>query len=439
MGPVNIKAVITLRNPPKKIKAQFQLTTTVTVLPRAVSPCNSIILKRNSSIPLLGQFQPETNVDSLGQIYALKHDYSGVQGTVFVEDKKLKVASDARSGQNVVVTLVLQSPEHDDRYAHKVKQYPLNQASSLTVSIVEPTGLNLIDSPYGGVLMMENAVYTQSVKNIMGSNDQPFWTSLSSAQTVRSVEYSRTENILCEKQSVLVKIAILDELARELHAMEQCKAVSNDTTIVDARKEIKIGTDRVGGAMYASVQLDALQPGYATITFQGEKDPQSENGVQSTQSKGDYVMDDPNFLRTFLTIRVLSTAECEAQFGVHFVDFGGSAKNESTRTQPRKEKLKERNQMRSTPTTTTAVPTEPEQGWWMRYKLTITMVLVTALTLIVCCGWNACGTSNALTMATVNDRQHHAAQFDPLRQLSRSGLGGLNNNPYSQQQSSYYM
>lgn len=184
------------------------------------------------------------------------------------------------------------------------------------------------------------------------------------------------------------------------------------------------------------------------LHFKEKKDPQSENGgkgVQSTQSKGDYVMDDPNFLRTFLTIRVLSTVECEAQFEVHFVDFGGSVKNESTRTQQRKETLTERknrnvrgNQMQNTPTTTTAVAVEQEGGWWMRYKLTITMVLITALTMIVCCGWNACGTSNALTMATVNDRQHHAAQFDPLRQLSRSGLGALNINPYSQQ-NSYYM
>merc|ERR1719474_210792 len=184
VGQVNIKAAITLRTQLKKIKTQWTYSRTVTVIPRVVSPCNSIILKPNSSMALSGQFQPETQVDSIGQIYAVKHDYTGNAGAVVVEDNKLKVAADARSGENVVVTLVLQSPDHDDRYAHHAKQYPLNQASSLTVSIVEPAGLNLHSSPYGGTMQMDNAVWTEAVREFMAGHDQPFWTTLSTAQKV---------------------------------------------------------------------------------------------------------------------------------------------------------------------------------------------------------------------------------------------------------------
>merc|ERR1719474_1376775 len=434
VGQVNIKAAITLRTQLKKIKTQWTYSRTVTVIPRVVSPCNSIILKPNSSMALSGQFQPDTAVDSIGQIYAVKHDYAGVHGAVVVEDNKLKVAANARSGENVVVTLVLQSPSHDDRYAHRAKQYPLNQASSLTVSIVEPTGLNLVSSPYGS-MVMDNAVWTESVREFMAGNGEPFWTTLSSAQKVRSVEFSKTENVMCEHQRVTVKIAILDELGRELHAMEQCKAVSNDTSIVDALKEIKIGTDRVGGAMYAAVELNALQPGYATITFQGEKDQDGVLQSAQRERRDFYVNDNPNFLRPFLTIRVLSSRECEAQFGVHFVAESGSVKNESGRSQQglgthSKGTRSPQNIRQSPSVSTVAMDAHGGDGsWWMRNKNAIGMVLVTALLAIVCCGWNVCGANGPVTipMAVANDGRHHAAQFDPIQHR----LNSSRMNPYS--------
>jgi len=444
VGQCNVKAVVTLRNPPKKIKAVFQLTQTVTVLPRVVTPSNTVILKRNSSTALPAALQPDCNVDSLGAVYEAKHDYSGPAGTVFVEEKKLRVSEDARAGDNVVVTLVLQSPDHDGRGAHRVQQYPLNQAASLIVSIVEPTGLSLLSSPYGGSMKMDNAVYTQSVRDLL-DGDQPFWTTLSSAQRVRNVDFSRTENVMCERQSVVVKVSILDELARELHAMEQCKAVSNDSAIVAARKEIQIGTDRVGGAVYAAVQLDALQPGFATITFQGEKDPLSVAAAPSpAQSRDFYVNDDPTFLRTFLTIRVLSAVECEAQFGVHFVDSGSVSRNDSAQSP-------QRNDVRAKPqqqqqdgrrnaaerarrrAATATVALEKEAGWRVANRNAIGALLVAVLVVIVGCGWNTCCAGNGtLNPAVGQSGLQHAAQFDPIRSLN---LGNSVNNPYSQRNS----
>ena len=426
VGQVNIKAVITLRNPPKQIKTnKFLLTRTVKVIPRR-SPCNSIILKPNSSTALPGEFQPETNVDPHGQIYEVKFDYS--DDTVFVEDKTLRVTSEARSGQHVVVTLVLQSP---DRYAEEWNEkYPFNQASSLTVSVVEPTGLNVLSSPYGNTLMMDNAVYTESVKDLLSGNSQPFWTHLSSAQNVQTVDVSTTENVLCEKQSVLVKIAILDPLTRELHAMEMCKAVSNDTTIVDARKEVKIGTDRVGGAMYATVQLDALQPGYATITFQGEKDSHISMMHSSEEGTDYYVNDDPNFLRTFLTIRVLSAVECQTQFGVHFLDTNGAAKNKSVRgSTQRVEAFNERKQNVNAPSSVGAVAMEAQDGWFQQNRLAVVMTLMVAAVFFGCCCWNNLFLNGNLNTAAVNQGRHHAAQFNPMIPVMNNAHSGLNN-PY---------
>ena len=98
--------------------------------------------------------------------------------------------------------------------------------------------------------------------------------------------------------------------------MEQIKVESNDTTIVLPSNDIKISTESIGGAMYATVYLNALQPGFATITFR-EKDesqqPQSEQPV--------FIYKNPEFLRSFLSIHVLSSSQCDEQFGVIFDDF----------------------------------------------------------------------------------------------------------------------
>jgi len=246
-------------------------------------------------------------------------------------DQRLKVSKNAPPGENIAVTFSLKSPQV--QIPHKVKQYPLTQAASLIVSIVEPTGLNLLNPAF----IEDNAMYTQSV-GYDGTGNQQFWNTLSSSSTTQSqidTKYSKTDNILCEKQNITLKIAILDELARNLHVMDQIKVVSNDTTIVLPRKDITIREENIGGPMYATVQLDALQPGFATITFR-EKDVSvsSSSDINKPAQSEIYVYDDPQFLRTFLTIHVLSSSDCVDYFGIKFSD-DIITRNETSRSEVR--------------------------------------------------------------------------------------------------------
>merc|ERR1712154_354008 len=262
-------------------------------------------------LPLTATFNPDTNVAGIGQIYQVQHKYHDEY--ISVHGKLLKISNNAPIAENIAVLLILKNNKNE----HKIKQYPLPQAASLIVSIVKPTGLNLLKTRF----FTENMVQSQQIYiDEEDEEEKPFWYQTKQKQfkqkQQKEIQFSKTENILCEKQNISLKIASLDELGRELHAMEQYKVVSNDTTIISPRKEIKISTENIGGAMYATVHLDALQAGYATITFR-EKDILSQQ-QQQQQSSSLYVYDNPTFLRTFLTVHVLSTSECDQYFGVFY-------------------------------------------------------------------------------------------------------------------------
>eukprot|EP01083_Nonionella_stella_P015319 42851_1 len=436
VGLVNIVAVIKLRNAPKQIKkTEFQLRQTVTVIPRVVYPCNSIILKPNSSLSLSAQFNPDTNVAGIGQIYNLKHHYSSPDtrdNSVHVQNKKLIVTSNAPPAENVVVTLVLQSPNYAK--PHHVKQYPLAQSASLIVSIVEPTGLNLLNAQTIG----DNAIFARAVYNTgddmnqMDSNS-PFWSSLSSSlssndASAADIEYSATENIVCEGQNVTLQIAILDELGRELHVMDDVKVVSNDTTVVLPREEIKISTLDIGGAMYATVHLDAFQPGYATITFR-EKDVQS-----TSSSQHQYVYDDPTFLRTFLTIHVLSTAECEASFGVTFAHEEDEKEYKNDTTMSEFEDEKDYKNGKNWQPNTAKLPAKDSN----------VLAAIFGVVIFVCiagCTWGSCGGLCAINGPNNDDDQLYPgalppAAFNPTNPYVRSIQGAIGQrNSFNQSQS----
>jgi len=327
IGQVNVRAVIKLKNPPAKVKKdKFILTQTVTVIPRVVVTSErSIILRPNSSLPLSAiGMSPDTTLNSQ-RLYDAQYRCSG--NHVFVKNKKLIVDSAALVGENVAVTLSLTSPRRNSAL-HRTKQYPLTQSSSLIVSIVEPTGLLLSESEF----VLANAAFTQRLAvnadaTIGSAADRPFWSSLSASSRARDtiakqIAYSPTENLLCEHQNISIKVAILDELGRALHSMEQCKVESNDTTIVLPSQQIKVSTESGGGAMTATVYLNALQPGFATITFREKMvDSQSDGGgnlAKDLKNSPLFIFKNPDFLRTFLSIRVLSSAECNEQFGVMF-------------------------------------------------------------------------------------------------------------------------
>ena len=414
VGQVNIKATIKLRNPPKRIKAEFQITKTVTVIPQVVHSCNSIILKPNSTLPLSARFNPDTTVAGIGQIYQIKTESE--KEWIYVADQSLKVDKNAPPGENIAVTFLLQSP--NKQIPHIIKQYPLTQAASWSVSIVEPTGLNLLRPGF----IENNAIYSQSVDvdtNNVGTGGQQFWAAMpkmASSTSKTDYKYSKTDNILCEKQNVSLKISILDELARNLHVMDQVKVVSNDTTIVLPGKDITIREETIGGPMYATVQLDALQPGFATITFR-EKDviSQKSNSAQS-QSSEIYVYDDPEFLRTFLTIRVVSTSECESQFGVIFTDqtiaandtikFKTPSQFEMDKTVRMEQDNNYKNGKNWQAQTAKSLPAS---------KTMIAVVLIFALVLIILFSWG-CGIGDIFTNNNQFDN-NAPAQWNPYAQV----------------------
>jgi len=334
---VNVRAKITLRNPPKGIESRFEVTQTVTVIPKALSSCNARIVRPNDTLDLAAQFNAEvgSGVDGLEKAhYRMAHELSGQafrDGWVFVRDSKLVVKRDAPSGEHVSVTLVLQSPRAEGEEAHKTKarrQFPLAQAASLIVSIVQPTGLSLVEME----VLTENAMFAQSV-SASGNAEQPFW---AQPKIPQSVDFGATENVLCERQKVRVRVAILEELARELHGEAwQCRVESNDTSIVAPHKCVAVQQgDVAGGPMYAQVVLEAKLPGFATLTFREQDVSRSEDVMKAEQTSAAaaemYVFDDPQFLRTFATIRVVDESECLRHFGVRFVDEATGA-NETLR------------------------------------------------------------------------------------------------------------
>jgi len=434
VGQVNIKATIKLRNPPKRIKAEFQIIKTVTVIPQVVHSCNSIILKPNSTLPLSARFNPDTTVAGIGQIYQIRTESE--KEWISVADQALKVEKNAPPGENIAVTFLLESP--NKQTPHIVKQYPSTQAASWSVSIVEPTGLNLLKPGF----IENNAIYSQSVDydaSNVGTGSQQFWASMqtpiTSTTTKTYYKYSKTDNILCEKQNVSLKISILDELARNLHVMDQVKVVSNDTTIVLPGKDITIREETIGGPMYATVQLDALQPGFATITFR-EKDviSQKSNSAQS-QSSEIYVYDDPKFLRTFLTIHVVSTSECESQFGVIFTDeiivanetikFKTQSKFEKDKTVRMDQDNNYKNGKNWQAQTAKTLPAS---------KTMIAVVLISLLVVIICLTWG-CGFANAFTSGNQFDDGNASAYFNPYAQVEE--LSANYDSPFRDHSQSY--
>ncbi len=442
VGQVNIRAVISLRNPPHSIQNRFELVQTVTVIPQVVSPCNSIILKPNSSLSLSPWLNPDTSVDSIGQIYQIHHEFSSKnEDYVSVQNKRLKVGSNAPIASNIAVTQILHSPE---KGRGEKKQYPLAQAASLIVSIVEPSGLNLLKSSF----VTENAVPLLSRQYHLGE-DQPFWSSSSSYSSNTEATYSKTENLLCEKQRVTLKMAILDELARELHVMGECRVESNDTTIIKPAKDILFGTDSIGGPMYGEVQLDALQAGYATVTFREKNENENKNKKPLSADSDLYVYDDPEFLRTFLTVHVLSSSECESQFGVSYLDSVGPAAAGSNGTLSRMDKMEEgaptMNSMKMKmqrehkwQSSNTKMHSKSKSNSSGKGMAAICLVLVLVLVVIVCCSWSqswfrvdtasssSSGTLSSSFMLGGNDNGN-ISMFNPLANVN---LNQSQNNPY---------
>jgi len=176
-----------------------------------------------------------------------------------------------------------------------------------------------------------NAMYSHSVSVSSHGNESPFW-----AQTQRvraSAEFGATENILCEREVLTVRVAILDDLARSLHGDSwHCRVDSNDTSIVAPHKCQM--TQNENGAMFATVVLEAKQRGFATLTFREQSKEVSPSKETSTTSEM-YIFEDPQFLRTFATMRVVDSAECVRHFGVRFADEATAANESVLRTTTR--------------------------------------------------------------------------------------------------------
>jgi len=327
VGQSNVRAQITLRNAPTNIKSEFEIVKTVTVIPRVVDDCNALILKPNSTYALSARYNPDTSVVGVGNVYKMYIDQR--QKFIHVNDRRqpplLSVDKHAPIGHHVALTFLLQS---EQRAKHagatktaSTKQYPLTQASSLMISIVEGAGLHLVHAHTA----YDNAVFSHTMdvgssSSSSASASSLFWSSSKHKgsnvhSTASANKYRYTDNILCERQNISLKVAILDELARNLHVMDQIKVISNDTSVILPAKDIQIREESAdsGGAMFATVHLHAAQPGFAVLTFR-EKDIDP-----STPTLAEiYVYDDPKFLRSFVTIQVVSSAECRAMFGVEF-------------------------------------------------------------------------------------------------------------------------
>jgi len=345
------------------------------------------------------------------------------------------VRSDAPPGEHVSVTLLLQSPQRISmEHSPSPKQYPLAQAASLIVSIVQPMGLHLVHSE----VQTDNALYAQShvVGALGGGSESPFWAQPRGQFGVgvgQRTAFGATENILCEKQSVFVRVAILEELARELHGEAwQCRVESNDTSIVTPQKCVSLGRESMGGAMYATVLLEARQPGFATLTFR-EQDvsvsvsQSAEPVLKAEEADRDrdsemYVFDDPQFLRTFATIRVVDSTQCMAHFGVRFADEATGANETVLRTAQtgqQKPNMKQWDGDGNGNATKWAVGDA-----WMGYWGKLTCVVAGVLFVL----YMVCGRGSALPAqggGRAGDDGVPLAAFNPLQNLNLS-----QNNPY---------